>query len=379
VHQEQRRRAQELLRVRDVEQALFAHPCSVKWLTGFAPPVETGPYPFAGGPPLVWYEDAHFTLIVVDGHLPFAAPCAEADCSVVSYSGYSATQPIAGAENLAAVWRGLVGRLGRSPRRIGLEGSDVPANIAGLWEQALSPDADVVPIDGWLEPLRMVKTPDEIRKLRASLALTGVGHAAARAAVQVGRREIDVWNAAHGAMQAAAGRRVPSGEDCLVGRRENNLSGWPLDHEIRAGDSFIVDLAPILEGYWGDSCGTYYPGEPTAKQVAMHRAVAEALELGASLLRPGAVARDVDAQVKAFMARFGFPVFTTHTGHGIGVSVHEAPRLVPYNDETLQADMVIMLEPGIYLPGESSVRLEDAFLITSGGAELLTHHDKSLP
>ena len=66
-----------------------------------------------------------------------------------------------------------------------------------------------------------------------------------------------------------------------------------------------------------------------------------------------------------------------HSGHAVGVSVHEEPRIVPYNDTILEAGMVIMLEPGIYLPGETGVRLEDGMLITQDGVEVLTTHDKS--
>jgi Xaa-Pro aminopeptidase len=91
------------------------------------------------------------------------------------------------------------------------------------------------------------------------------------------------------------------------------------------------------------------------------------------------VAREIDQKVRDFIAQAGYPVYPHHTGHGVGASGHEAPRIVPYNDEVLQEGMVIMLEPGIYFPGETGVRLEDAVLVNAGGAELLTHHDKSLP
>jgi Xaa-Pro aminopeptidase len=74
----------------------------------------------------------------------------------------------------------------------------------------------------------------------------------------------------------------------------------------------------------------------------------------------------------------GYPVYPHHSGHGVGVSGHEQPRIVPHSDETLAAGMVIMLEPGIYFPGETGVRLEDGFLITETGAVSLTAHDKHL-
>jgi len=111
----------------------------------------------------------------------------------------------------------------------------------------------------------------------------------------------------------------------------------------------------------------------------MHRTALAALEFAISLVRPGAVAQEIDQKVRQFIATAGYPVYPHHTGHGVGVIGHEAPRIVPYNEEVLQEGMVIMLEPGIYLPGETSVRLEDALLVTSDGVEVLTKHDKSLP
>ncbi len=225
----------------------------------------------------------------------------------------------------------------------------------------------------------MVKTGEEIAKLRENFALTDLGHATARQAVAAGQREIDIWTAIHNDIQQKAGQRVPLGNDCVVGHRQANMGGWPLNYEIKSNDSLIVDLSTLLHGYWSDSCATYYPQEPTPQQKVMHETVAEALEYAISLIRPGAVAKEIDRKVRQFMENSGYPVYPHHTGHGVGVSGHEAPRIVPYNDEVLEEGMVILLEPGIYLPGETGVRLEDAMLITSDGVEVLTHHDKNLP
>jgi Xaa-Pro aminopeptidase len=193
-----------------------------------------------------------------------------------------------------------------------------------------------------------------------------------------GAREIDVWVAIHSAIQREAGCRVPLGNDCVAGTRLANIGGWPLAHALRPGDSLIVDLSTLLHGYWSDSCATYVADEPPTQLLEMHAVVGEALALGASLLRPGAVVSDIDRGLRQFIADTGYPVYPHHSGHAVGVSGHEAPRIVPYNDETLRPNMVIMLEPGIYLPGQMGVRLEDAFLITETGAEQLTHHEKQI-
>jgi Xaa-Pro aminopeptidase len=371
MHTEQRQRTTELLKQRGIHQAVFARPETVRWLTGFAPPVQVGPNLFASGNALVWYEDGQYTLLVVDGQADFAAAFGnEPDGEVITYLGNTIEQPIASGRHLLEGFE----RAARPRGDVGIESEYVSHLIAG---KLLEQGSNLIPADGWLEKLRMVKTTEEVAVLRRNFELTDVGHAAARRAATVGKREIDVWNALHSAIQEAAGRRVPLGNDCVVGRRQQNIGGWPGDYELHPHDSLIVDLGVALDGYWSDSCATYYVGERTAQQAEIHRVITDALDFAISLIRPGAVAKDIDRKVRRFIADAGYPIYPHHTGHGVGVSGHEAPRIVPYSDEVLQEGMVIMLEPGIYLPGEIGVRLEDGMVIVSDGVELLTHHDKS--
>ena len=381
MHSEQRQRTQELLKNRGIDRALFANFNSVKWLTGFTPTLQTGPNFFAGGPPMVWFDREHYTLIIVDSFAPDPAASAfdqDPDGTLVTYPGYTKDRPIAGGDRLTTALRQVFSQSSGSGV-VGVEEQDVTVLARNLLHDAFEGEVAFESIDGWLEPLRMVKTGEELVKLRENFALTDLGHSVARQAIAAGKREIDIWTAMHSAIQEKAGCRVPFGNDCVVGHREANIGGWPLDHEIRPEDTLIVDLSTILYGYWSDSCATYYPNEPTSQQVAMHNTVTEALEFGISLLKPGVVTKEIDQKVRQFVADAGYPVYPHHTGHGVGVSGHEGPRIVPYNDEVLEEGMVIMLEPGIYLPGETGVRLEDAMLIASDGAEILTSHDKSLP
>jgi Xaa-Pro aminopeptidase len=369
MHEQQRQRAHDVLRSRGIERAVFASAASVTWLTGFAPPVQTGPNLFAGGPPLLWYAGGEWTLIVLDGH---AAAARASGVEVVSYLGYTIEAPIDGHGHLLAALRQVAGTSGAG--KLGVEERALPLFLRAALPEA----ATLVPIDGALAPLRAIKTAEELDKLRANFALTDVGQAAARAAVRPGRTELDVWADLQAAIQRAARRRVPLGNDCTVGRR-GHIGGWPLDVEILPGDSFVVDLSTQLHGYWSDSCATFYADDPSQRQVALHRTVTAALELAISLVRPGAVASEIDRQVRDFMAAAGYPVYFHHTGHGVGVTGHEEPRIVPYNHARLEAGMVIMLEPGVYFPDETAIRLEDAVLVTPTGAEVLTRHDKSLP
>jgi Xaa-Pro dipeptidase len=374
MHYEQRQRTTELLKSRGVERALFASLDSVKWLTGFAPMIELGhPHPFSGGPALVWYENGDFILIVLDAYAAQTAPLNEdPDIRVVRYAGYTIERNMTPGANLAETLGEIVRNSGAG--RVGIEAQHLTAlQLHALTENT---QADVMYIDTWLLPLRRIKTAEELVKLRYNFRLTDLGHAVARQETQAGKTEIEVWSAVHAAVQREAGGRVPLGNDCVVGYRQENIGGAPEHYTLRPGDTLTVDLSTVWQGYWSDSCMTYYAGERSAKQAKIHQHVREALEYGISLIRPGVVAREVDQKVRAFIEKAGYGVYPHHTGHSVGVAPHEAPRIVPYNDETLEEGMVIMLEPGIYLPGELSVRLEDAMLVTADGVEVLTKHRK---
>ncbi len=380
MHRSQREQVRALFTQHRIDAALFASPASVTWLTGFAAPVQTGGNPFAAAPPLLWWADGHFTLIVVDGMAPLATAFSQdEDGSLLTYRGYTIDGPVDSLRQLRTVLNELwLPQASRAKRwRIAVESAAIPVAVTNVLAEA-SGFAPWLIIDGWLEPLRMVKTAEELAKLRENFRLTDIGHAAARSAVAAGVREIDVWEAARTAVERASGCRVPMGNDCVVGYRQQNIGGWPLDFALRAGDSIIVDLSTIRDGYWSDSCATYVAGAPNERLRAIHRVASDALTMGAGLLRPGAVAGEIDRQMRAFIANAGYPVYPHHTGHGVGVTGHEAPRLIPGSTAVLEAGMVILLEPGIYFAGDTGVRVEDAFLIVEGGAQRLTSHDKSL-
>jgi Xaa-Pro aminopeptidase len=343
----------------------------VKWLTGYAPQVQLGGNHFAGGPALVWYEDGHFTLIVLDAEAEAAGNFDdEADGTLVTYPGYDIKEPITSPENIAATL-GDVFERSNFNGLVGVETHNLPTHLF----EKLRARGDTVSIDRLLVPLRMVKTPEEMAKLRRNFELTDLGHRAAAEATRAGAREIDVWMAVHSAVNREVGSRVPLGNDCVVGYRDpNNIGGWPKDFQIREDTALIVDLSTAYKGYWSDSCNVYYATEPNEKQLAIHRVIEEALDCAISLIRPGVLCNEIDRHVRAFIEKTGYPVYPHHTGHGVGVSVHEEPRITPYNATPLEKNMVIMLEPGIYFPGETSCRLEHGLLVTEDGAEVLTTH-----
>lgn len=375
-HSEQREKASLALQQRGLESALFTDPANITWLTGMAIPLQVGATPFLGNPSYVWFSQGHFTCLVQDSHLGRLGHLEGAsDVSVVTYVGYTLDRPIDIPANIRLALEEVLHD--RPPRGdVGVEQGHLPAT---LLETLRRHSQGVTEIDGLLQPLRMVKTGEELHKLRDNFELVRVGHAAARRAVRVGIREIDVWTVVQQAVESSAGRRVPIGNDCVVGRRQANIGGWPEELELRPHDSLILDLSTALHGYWSDSCATYFAGGATPLQRQLHGVVSDALEYGVSLVRPGVRANELHSRLRAFIERAGHTPSPHHSGHAVGASMHEAPRLAPYDETPLEPGMVIMLEPGIYLPGETGVRLEDAVLVTEDGALRMTEHDKSIP
>lgn len=372
MHQEQRRRAADLLQKEGIEQALFAHYDSVRWLTG-----QDLPTPSGDSPHLLWYDQGEYILLT-DAGGSAEAFAQELDCQAITYTGYTIQAPIDRSARLGEVLQEVVGR-NKTGAQIAVEFQSLPVQLWWLARQNLPTTIEPVAIDGRLVPLRAVKTGEELARIREGFRLVTIGHNTCRQTVRPGRREIDVWTDVQAAVEQMAGKRMFLGNDCIVGHREANIGGPPLDHEILANDSLILDLSVIVEGYWTDSCATYYATAPDLRQQALHSFVEEALAYATSLIRPGAVAKEIDQKVRQFMADGGYDVYPHHTGHGIGLTGHESPRIVPYCEDVLEPGMVIMLEPGIYLPGVTGVRLEDAVLVTENGGEVISSHDKRMP
>ena len=139
----------------------------------------------------------------------------------------------------------------------------------------------------------------------------------------------------------------------------------------------ISDLVPRRRGYWGDTCNTCVVGEPTAEQRKFFAGIAAALAEGIDKVHPGMRACDLDADLRKRVLRLGGG-YPHHSGHGLGVTWHEEPRIVPYNPLALQPGMVIALEPGIYFKDRFGLRLEHAILVTEKGAEILSKFKHTL-
>jgi len=349
--------------------AVITSPDAVCYATGFEAPYEAGPSPFAGGPGTALVApDGTAHLIVVNSEEAAAATSRAA--GVAGYEGFSTERPLRG-------WTEHAAAVARVAREVGVRGPVAVERTSFGWAmgEALASLAErYVPFDQELSEARMVKTPDEVTALRRCADVTSAGQRAALAGTRAGRTELEVFAEIRLAMEAAAGGRVcVAGEYSGGAERAAAVFDWPRNRRLEPGDPVVADIAPRVAGYWGDSCNTLVVGgEPSDEQRRVLRAAQAGIDEARASLRPGITAAAFDAGVRRAVAAAGGADYAHHSGHGIGCSVHENPRLVPGDTTVLEPGMVIMVEPATYLPGVASARLEWMFLVTDDGNEVLS-------
>jgi Xaa-Pro aminopeptidase len=147
----------------------------------------------------------------------------------------------------------------------------------------------------------------------------------------------------------------------------------PTGRPVAEGDLVVIDVGATVDGYRSDMTRTYVVGEPTPDQRRHLDVVAEAQAAGVAAVAPGVAAADVDAACRDVIDAAGWGAAFVHgTGHGVGLDIHEGPRVAATSAATLDVGHVVTVEPGVYLPGTGGVRVEDTVVVTAGGRRPLT-------
>jgi Xaa-Pro aminopeptidase len=280
---------------------------------------------------------------------------------------------------------------GAGARVAGLEAGSLPWKRAEWWRARLGarfaspgdvPDTGraLVATDGLVEAVRMLKDEHEIRVLREAAArLSELAHGVVGELVRPGRTEADIAADIDWRMKRAGFSRPAF--DTIVASGPNSAlpHARPTGRVVGDRELVVVDFGGVFEGYCVDLTRTVATGEVGPDARRLYAAVRDAQRLALAATRAGVGADAVDAAARDHLARLGLAEAFGHgTGHGLGLEIHEEPRLGKRRTEgpaavSLQAGMVCTIEPGVYVPGVGGVRLEDDVLVTADGCDVLTH------
>ncbi|MGQ9491047.1 MAG: aminopeptidase P family protein [Anaerolineae bacterium] len=263
-------------------------------------------------------------------------------------------------------------------RRLAFQSDHATFDDVQTWARAV-PDIEWVPTKALVSGLRARKDAHEAAALRAAIALADEALAAALGEVRPGMTErelawvIESYMRTHGA-QAASFEIIVAG-----GPNGAKPHARPTDAPLQAGQPIVIDMGARLNGYCSDLTRTICLGQPADPDRfwSVYNTVLQAQTAAEAALRPGMSGPEADAVARQVITEAGYGEFFGHgLGHGVGLAVHELPRLSRISTDTLAPGNFVTVEPGIYLPGWGGVRIEDIAVVTENGAEVLTRAAK---
>ena len=257
--------------------------------------------------------------------------------------------------------------------KLGFEPGSVTVETFELWHSELKAVA-FVPCAGLTEDLRMVKDAVELAEIRDAIRLAEKGFGTLRATLRPELTELEVAHDLEHAIRKFGSPGVSFPPIVGVGPNGALPHGRPSHARISDADSLLVDWGAISPGgYRSDLTRVLVTGKVSAKLEKVYRVVLTAQQLGIEAIRPGVRCADVDAIARQHIDQAGFGKYFGHSlGHGIGLNIHEGPRLAAVSEQVLEPGMVVTVEPGVYIPNVLGVRIEDDILVTKDGCEVLT-------
>jgi len=337
----------------------------VFYISGYCSPVEGLPVvliiPLAGEP-----------VIILAEHELEAAKQTSWVKEYRTYIYYSLNIVPALDEQIAELVVSVIQGFGFPHRKVGIEGFYMPVKLFEALKMELK-NPEFIDFTSILKAMQTVKSKEEIEAIRRAVRICDVGQEAVMTELREGVSEIELSNKARLAMETAVGEPLLIGSDLVSGQRTEEGGGAPDNRKLCVGDLVLSDIFPRINGYWGDTTRSFCVGRFTEKQKEIYRIIVESLYRGIAIIRQGVRASYVDREVRSCIDSKGYgEYFPHHTGHGIGITHLEAPLIIPDNDCELRAGMVLALEPGIYIPGQWGIKIEEDVLVTDNGAEVLS-------
>ncbi len=337
-----------------VDAAVIVEAANVRWLTGFT-----------GSNGTVVVLGSGEALLVTDSRYAEQAPVQLAE------AGCSDEVEVVVARRVA---HAVAARLD-STARLGLEDS-VAWGEQIRWSEAV--DAETVPLTEAVEGLRAVKDPAELARMQAAARIADEAMTATEPMLRPGVTEALLQQALDDAIRAA-GASGPA-YDTIVASGPNSAlpHAQPTDRRLQSGDLVIVDVGAEVEGYRSDMTRSFVLGDPDQRVETMLEVVGRSQSAGVEAVRPGVAASEIDGACRSIIAEAGMgEAFVHGSGHGVGLDIHELPRVVSGSTAVLESGNVLTVEPGVYFPGVGGARVEDLLVVTDDGCRPLTLYPKA--
>lgn len=264
-------------------------------------------------------------------------------------------------------------------KRIGFEASRLTYDVYLRLKQSLPLGATLKPLAGVVEKLRMIKSPDEIARIRRSVLTNSHAFETTIRSIRPGATEASVAAKLEFEMRSRGAERAAFDTIVAAGDRSALPHARPTARVIAKDELLLIDMGACQDGYMSDMTRVLFVGRPGNRVKRMYSAVLESQLAAIDRVRPGATTGQVDRKARQVLERQGFgKEFVHSTGHGLGLEIHEPPRVGKRDQTKLEAGMVITIEPGAYIRGFGGIRIEDTVLVTNHGCEVLTPTSKEL-
>jgi len=275
-------------------------------------------------------------------------------------------------------------RLGEQLKDLGLKKigiSDLTISLHDASQLKERAEVELLPLSGPVEKLRLRKDEGEIEKIKKAVELTDRAFEYALEAVHPGMSEREVAWELEKNMRENGSAGLAFSIIAAAGPNSALPHATPSDYRLRENDLLLLDMGARYAGYCADMTRMIALGKPSEKQRTVYELVRRAQETAIAGLKPGMTGKEGDALAREVIQEAGFAKKFGHgLGHGVGLAVHERPRLSPFSEEKerLEPGMTVTVEPGIYLVGEFGVRIEDLTVVRPDGLEVLTNSTKEL-
>jgi Xaa-Pro aminopeptidase len=265
------------------------------------------------------------------------------------------------------------------PAWVGVEPESITAGLRDRVASVLKGKARLRSAPPLVERARMTKEAAEILRIRRAVELGASLFRIACGKIRPGVSEVEVAAAMEYEARRAGAEGMSFPTILASGPRSAIVHGRASSARIPPRGFVVCDFGVILAGYCSDRTRTVHVGRPSGEARRLYEAVLEAQLAAIAAVRPGVTCAEVDSAARRVLRRHRLALYFTHsTGHGLGLEIHEAPRLAAGQTQKLELGMVITIEPGGYVPGKWGVRIEDVVVVTASGCEVLTPSDKEL-